>query len=142
MIANAGADAADARAACSGGVEIVELPLDDSWLRDCGPIYTYDGGRRIAVHFFFNAWGEKFAGWDRDAAVGRLIAQRLGDKVREAPIVLEGGSIVTDGSGDVADDRAVPAAPQPQPDAVARDRSRRSCARASAWSGSCGSGGG
>ncbi len=75
------------------------MPLDDSWLRDCGPIYTYDGGRRIAVHFVFNAWGEKFAGWDRDAAVGRLIAQRLGDKVREAPIVLEGGSIVTDGQG-------------------------------------------
>ncbi len=99
MIANAGADAADARAACSEAVEIVEFPLDDSWLRDCGPIYAYDGGRRIAVHFCFNAWGERFAGWDRDAAVGRLIAQRLGDEVREAPIVLEGGSIVTDGEG-------------------------------------------
>ena len=50
MIANPGDDAAAARAACSSGVEVVELPLDDSWLRDCGPIYVYgDDGRRRAV---------------------------------------------------------------------------------------------
>ncbi|MGI8505292.1 MAG: agmatine deiminase family protein [Solirubrobacteraceae bacterium] len=100
MIANAGPDSAAARAACAEGVEIVDLPLDDSWLRDCGPIYTYgEDGQRIALHFGFNAWGEKFSPWDRDAAVGRLIAQRLGDQVRSAPLVLEGGSILTDGEG-------------------------------------------
>jgi agmatine deiminase len=100
MIANPGEDPARARAACGEGVEIVELPLDDSWLRDCGPIYVYgDDGRRIAVHFGFNAWGEKYPPWDRDAAVGGLIAERLGDEVRTAPIVLEGGSILTDGAG-------------------------------------------
>ena len=77
MIANAGADAADARAACSSRVDVVELPLDDSWLRDCGPIYVYgEDGTRVAVHFRFNAWGEKFPPWDRDAAVGALIAAR------------------------------------------------------------------
>jgi len=81
-------------------VEILELPLDDSWLRDSGPIYVYDhGGRRVAVHFRFNAWGEKFSPWDRDAAVGRLVAEALGDEVRSAPIVLEGGSITGDGGG-------------------------------------------
>lgn len=100
MIANVGADAPAARAACTGAVEIVELPLDDSWLRDCGPIYVYgDGGRRHAVHFQFNAWGEKFSSWERDAAVGGLIAERLGDEVVRVPIVLEGGSILTDGAG-------------------------------------------
>ena len=101
MIANAGADAADARAACTSGVEIVELPLDDSWLRDCGPIYVVgdDGASRAAVHFGFDAWGEKFPPWDRDAAVGRLIAERLGDPVVEGGMVLEGGSILTDGAG-------------------------------------------
>jgi agmatine deiminase len=100
MIANPGADAAQARAACGGGVEVIELPLDDSWLRDCGPIYIYgEDGRRIAVHFRFNAWGEKFAPWDRDAAVGCLVAESLGDEVIEASIVLEGGSIVSDGAG-------------------------------------------
>ena len=100
MIANPGEDAAAARAACGDGVEVVELPLDDSWLRDCGPIYAYgDDGRRVAVHFRFNAWGGRFAPWDRDAAVGALIAERLGDPVVPAQIVLEGGSILTDGNG-------------------------------------------
>jgi agmatine deiminase len=109
MIANPGADAALARALCSARVEILELPLDDSWLRDCGPIYVLEDGDgdgdgdgeggRTAVHFGFNAWGEKFPPWDRDAAVGRLVAQRLGDPVVEGGMVLEGGSIHVDGAG-------------------------------------------
>jgi agmatine deiminase len=100
MIANPGRDARAAREALDSQVEVVELGLDDSWLRDCGPIYRLeDDGERIAVHFCFNAWGEKFPPWDRDAAVGRLIAQELGDRVIEAPLVLEGGSILTDGQG-------------------------------------------
>jgi agmatine deiminase len=100
MIANPGEQATQARAACGAGVEVVELALDDSWLRDCGPIYVFgDDGRRVALHFRFNAWGEKFPPWDRDAAVGGLIAQRLGDRVLPVPIVLEGGSILTDGDG-------------------------------------------
>jgi agmatine deiminase len=99
MIANPGADVAEARAACTAAVEIVELPLDDSWLRDCGPIYVRDAVGRIAVHFGFNAWGGKFKPWDRDAAVGRLIAERLGDPVVQGGMVLEGGSILSDGSG-------------------------------------------
>jgi agmatine deiminase len=100
MIANPGGDAAEARAACGSGVVIVELPLDDSWLRDCGPIYTYGSdGRREAVHFGFNAWGEKFPAWERDAAVGGLIAQHLGDRVIRSELILEGGSILLDGEG-------------------------------------------
>jgi agmatine deiminase len=100
MIAGSPGDAAMARTACSAAVEVVELPLDDSWLRDCGPIYVLDDdGEKLAVHFGFNAWGEKFPPWDRDADVGRLIAEQLGDPVREAPMVLEGGSILTDGEG-------------------------------------------
>jgi agmatine deiminase len=100
MIANAGSEAAQARAACGEAVEIVELGLDDSWLRDSGPIYTYgDDGERIAVHFGFNAWGEKFEGFDRDAAVGASIARTLGDRVVEGRMVLEGGSVLTNGAG-------------------------------------------
>jgi agmatine deiminase len=100
MIANPGEQAVQARAACSAAVEVVELELDDSWLRDCGPIYTIgDDGSRVAVHFRFNAWGEKFPPWDRDAVVGAQIAELLGDSVREADLVLEGGSILTDGEG-------------------------------------------
>jgi len=101
MVANPGAEAAQARAALTERVEVVELPLDDSWLRDCGPIYVRDGAldERVAVHFRFNGWGEKFAPWDRDAAVGASIARRLGDEVREAPLVLEGGAVYSNGAG-------------------------------------------
>jgi agmatine deiminase len=100
MIAADGDDAGLARAACGAGVSIVELPLDDSWLRDCGPIYVYgESGDRFAVHFRFNSWGEKFLPFDRDAEVGGRIAAVLGDEVRRAPIVLEGGSILGDGAG-------------------------------------------
>ena len=100
MIANPGAEAGQARAMCAAGVEVVALALDDSWLRDCGPIYVRPpGGGRLAMHFRFNAWGEKFAPFDRDAAVGGLIARHLGDEVRRAEIVLEGGSILSDGAG-------------------------------------------
>jgi agmatine deiminase len=100
LLANPGADAAEARGACAATVAIEELPLDDSWLRDCGPIYVDAGnGSRVAVHFRFNAWGGKFPPWDRDAAVGRLVAERLGDEVVEAPIILEGGSILSNGEG-------------------------------------------
>jgi agmatine deiminase len=100
MIAADEDDVRLARRGCSEAVEVVELPLDDSWLRDSGPIYVYgDDGARCAVHFRFNAWGEKYPPWAHDAEVGGAIARRLGDQVREAPLVLEGGSILGDGAG-------------------------------------------
>ncbi len=103
MIANPGADTAAARSACTSSIEVVQIPLDDSWLRDCGPVYVRDGGdddgHRVAIHFRFNAWGEKFSPWQRDAAVGGLVAQALGDPVRRSQLVLEGGSILGDGAG-------------------------------------------
>lgn len=102
MIAGSPEDARAARAACTGRVEVVELPIDDSWLRDSGPIYVVDdAGGRLAVHFGFNAWGEKFSPWDRDAEIGGLIARELGDEVRRAPMVLEGGSVISDGAGTI-----------------------------------------
>ncbi|HEY1508592.1 MAG TPA: agmatine deiminase family protein [Solirubrobacteraceae bacterium] len=99
MIASDADDFALARAACGDGVEVVQIPLDDSWLRDSGPIYIYNDGIRRAVHFRFNSWGEKFLPFDRDAEIGGLIASELGDEVRTAPLVLEGGSILSDGAG-------------------------------------------
>ena len=102
MIAGSAEDARDARAACTGRVAVVQLPIDDSWLRDSGPIYVVDDhGGRLAVHFRFNAWGEKFTPWERDAAVGALIARELGDEVVDAPLVLEGGSVLSDGAGTI-----------------------------------------
>jgi agmatine deiminase len=100
MVANPGAQAAQARVACTDRVEILELEIDDSWLRDSGPIFVRgERGERVGVHFRFNAWGEKFTPWDRDEAVGGVLAERYGDRVADAPFVLEGGSIGVDGEG-------------------------------------------
>ena len=94
------ADAEIAEAQCGPGVDVVALPLDDSWMRDIGPIVvTADDGLRHALHFRFNAWGEKWPTWDRDAAVGSAVAAHLGLPVHEVPMVLEGGSIAVDGAG-------------------------------------------
>jgi agmatine deiminase len=93
-------DVADARAATAGSVEVVEFAIDDSWMRDNGPIFVLDDdGCRTGVHFRFNAWGEKFPPWDGDEAAGAWLAQRHGHAWEQAPLVLEGGSIAVDGEG-------------------------------------------
>ena len=92
------------------------------------------------MHFRFNALGREVR--RRTTATPRRRGARRGSRGRgrrRAPIVLEGGSIPVDGAGTLLDDRAVPAAPQPQPRAVARARSRRRCASRSASRRSSGS---
>ena len=71
---------AEARALCADGIEFLPLPIDDSWMRDNGPIFVRDRAGRVAlVHFRFNAWGEKFHPYDKDAEVPRHIASHLDD---------------------------------------------------------------
>ena len=92
--------AAEARSRCSEEIEVVEIPLDDAWLRDSGPIFvTGEDGRRIGVDFGFNAWGEKFPSWEADDEVAGAVCELLGIESRRAPIVLEGGSLTVDGLG-------------------------------------------
>jgi len=81
-------------------VEILAVPIDDSWLRDSGPIIvTGIDGRRAGVDFRFNAWGEAFSPYDNDAAVAERILDHLGIERLAEPLVLEGGSIAVDGEG-------------------------------------------
>jgi agmatine deiminase len=89
----------DAADQCGDEVDVVALPIDDSWIRDSGPIYVTGGGDRIAVDFEFNGWGGKFGPWDDDAAVSGRWAAHAGHEVRSIGMVFEGGSISTDGEG-------------------------------------------
>ena len=92
--------AAEARAALPGEVDVIVEPIDDSWLRDSGPIFvTGSDGRRAGVHFGFNAWGEKFEPFDKDAAIGGRLVELVGDSTYRSALILEGGSICTDGEG-------------------------------------------
>ncbi len=90
----------EARRQCGGGVEVVELPLDDSWARDSGPIFVTEGGDRAGVTFGFNGWGGKFVPYDEDARFATRVLELLGEERRDAThLILEGGSISVDGEG-------------------------------------------
>jgi agmatine deiminase len=95
------ADAAEAAKVLTERVRVVELGIDDSWLRDSGPVFVLDEetGARSAIQFGFNAWGEKFPPWDRDATIATRLCELLGEPVERSPLILEGGSFGVDGAG-------------------------------------------
>lgn len=80
-------------------VEIFEAPIDDSWLRDSGPVIVTGEGRRAGIDFTFNSWGEAFLPYDNDAAIAGRILDHLGIEKISSDLVLEGGSIAVDGEG-------------------------------------------
>lgn len=94
------ADAGDARRRCGPTIKVVELPIDDSWLRDSGPSFVLNAvGERAAACFVFNAWGDKYRPHDQDAAVGAKIGALAGDPVYTSDLVVEGGGFLSDGEG-------------------------------------------
>ena len=79
-----------------------QLPVNDTWTRDYGPVTVRRHGRIREIDFGFNGWGLKFAA-DRDNLVNLGL-----EKARIFPVgvyrnrrefILEGGSIETDGNG-------------------------------------------
>ena len=91
--------ASAARKVLAANVTVVVRPMDGSWLRDNGPLFVTDGQTRRARHFRFNAWGERHANRDRDARLGRTLAEDLGIPVDDVDVVLEGGAVAVDGAG-------------------------------------------
>ncbi|MBV8800433.1 MAG: agmatine deiminase family protein [Alphaproteobacteria bacterium] len=91
-------DAAEAKLACAGKVEVFETALDDSWARDTGPTFLLGGaGRRAGVQWRFNGWGHKYDPVDRDAEFATRVLKRENAAVYPAPFVCEGGAIHVDG---------------------------------------------
>lgn len=88
---------------CGSGVEVIEIPIDDSWFRDSGPIYVFDDDEsRVATDWQFNSWGNKFLPYDDDAAAAARFAEQAGHPVRSIDMVFEGGSLTGDGEGTLA----------------------------------------
>lgn len=84
-------------------IDIIELPTNDTWVRDYGPIPVFKDGHMALADFTFNAWGMKFA-----ADCDNLVTERLNNQglfkmpvINNRDLVLEGGSIETDGNGTV-----------------------------------------
>jgi agmatine deiminase len=99
IIANPG-EGGNAHSYCGSDVEVIELPIDDSWIRDNGPYFLLGpGGARAVADFPFNSWGEKYLPYDKDARVTELLCEHFGVRRFAAPMVLEGGAFTVDGEG-------------------------------------------
>jgi agmatine deiminase len=93
-------EAEDARRLCGPSIKVVSMPIDDSWLRDSAPTFVLGPrGARAAAAFTFNAWGAKFATYERDAAIGERIADAAGVPPQRSSLVVEGGAFLSDGEG-------------------------------------------
>jgi agmatine deiminase len=89
-------------------VNFHQWPTDRVWTRDSGPIFVRNGEGKIAItNWRFNAWA-KYEDWHKDdelpARVSELLKLPTWEPTIELPdgarrIVLEGGSIDTNGQG-------------------------------------------
>jgi agmatine deiminase len=84
-------------------IEIFEIDSNDTWARDFGPITVLDEGKPRILDFGFNGWGLKFP-----ADLDNLITRRLHKSgafgtvpLETVGLVLEGGSIESDGRGTI-----------------------------------------
>ncbi len=88
-----------ARSKCGPEVQLVESALDDSWMRDIGPVFVRAAsGERGAVDFNFNGWGNRQT-HQADRKVAAFTAKAAGARLLTTALRLEGGGIETDGQG-------------------------------------------
>ncbi len=83
----------------AGNVVYHTIRTADVWMRDYGPIFVRDGTGLTATKWVFNAWGDKYDELKADNISGLEVARRSGYPVIEPGMVLEGGSIDTNGQG-------------------------------------------
>jgi agmatine deiminase len=77
------------------------IPSNDTWARDHGPLTVLEDGRARLLDFRFNGWGNRHP-WQLDNAIsGRLagLGCFASTSFGAVDLVLEGGSIESDGRG-------------------------------------------
>jgi len=84
-------------------VQVGIAPADDTWARDHGPITVFRDGQPLLLDFVFNGWGGKFPADHDNLLTQHLAAQGCFGSVPvdSVDLVLEGGSIESDGIGTV-----------------------------------------
>lgn len=85
-------------------IRFVELPYDDTWLRDSGPITLRGENHRfLLTDFRFTGWGGKFGAQQDDALIAGLVKAGVFGSSAHMRIdwALEGGGIESDGAGTV-----------------------------------------
>jgi agmatine deiminase len=85
------------------------FPTNDAWCRDHGAIMLKHGdpaaaagkrlNSRLATDWNYNAWGDKYPPYDLDNLIPAKMAELLGILSKKGSMVLEGGSIDSNGAG-------------------------------------------
>lgn len=92
--------AGGARAQLGNGIEVIEIPIDDCWIRDSGPTFLkLADGSLAGVSWRFNAWGRKHEPYDQDNALAERLLARENAHILRSFLHCEGGSLTTDGQG-------------------------------------------
>ncbi|MEO0781724.1 MAG: agmatine deiminase family protein [Pseudomonadota bacterium] len=82
----------------SGNVELWDIPTDDLWCRDSGPLFVInDAGERAISHIAFNGWGRYRL--PSDEQISARVAEHLGLPLYESGLVGEPGGAEADGRG-------------------------------------------
>ncbi|MGB7206606.1 MAG: agmatine deiminase family protein [Anderseniella sp.] len=98
MLAN-GPDHKDARKMLSTRVDLWDIPTEDLWCRDSGPLFARASDKkRVVSHIQFNGWGSKQV-HKRDGLIAGKVAERLGMQVVPSGLVGEAGGVEHDGHG-------------------------------------------
>ncbi len=98
-------ETARARRMLGHDVELLEAPVDEFWMRDCGPTFVVDDERPGVlggVDWIFNGWGDHdWAVWRKSAELGRTVTAAAEGELVSSVLVNEGGGIHVDGEGTV-----------------------------------------
>jgi len=84
-------------------LSFIEIPTNDTWIRDYGYISVRDGGEIGLLDFVFDGWGGKFES-TLDNSVNSILHKKgyFGlTELESIDMVLEGGSIESDGEGTI-----------------------------------------
>jgi len=80
-------------------VEILSFVNDDGWARDSGAIFLLNKEKKLGgTDWEFNGWG-KFSPYDADNKIAKFMIENTEATYFKNNMILEGGSIHTDGDG-------------------------------------------
>ena len=82
-------------------VDLYTVRSNDSWARDHGPITIFKQQKPVLLDFSFNGWGNKYEA-KLDNAISRHLCSQgafANSEFKSIDLVLEGGSIESDGHG-------------------------------------------
>lgn len=83
-----------------GRLKVYAIKCNDTWARDFGAINLLEDEKNVLLDFGFNGWGLKFASnWDNQINSALKELGEFSDELRVMDMILEGGSIESDGEG-------------------------------------------